>query len=243
MDAVIEINHLNKSFGANEVLKDINFQVNKGEVVCLIGSSGSGKSTLLRCINLLEKPSGGEILFRGENILDDKHEIEKYRTNLGMVFQQFNLFNNLNVLANCTIGQEKVLGRSKEEAKSTALKYLEVVGMARYQNAKPAQLSGGQKQRVAIARALSMNPEVMLFDEPTSALDPEMVKEVLAVMKNLAESGMTMLIVTHEMGFAKEVADRVLFLDGGVLVEDSSPEEFFTQPKSTRAQEFLNKVL
>lgn len=243
MTTVIEINHLNKSFGANEVLKDINFSVKKGEVVCLIGSSGSGKSTLLRCINLLEKPSGGEILFRGENILNDHHEIEKYRTNLGMVFQQFNLFNNLNVLANCTVGQQKVLSRSKEEAKEKALKLLEIVGMAKYQNAKPSQLSGGQKQRVAIARALSMDPEVMLFDEPTSALDPEMVGEVLKVMRMLANQGNTMLIVTHEMEFAKEVSDRIVFMDKGVIVEEGPPSQVLMNPVHERTKEFLKRTL
>ncbi|MDD3142266.1 MAG: ATP-binding cassette domain-containing protein, partial [Lachnospiraceae bacterium] len=186
MEKVIDIQHLSKSFGTNEVLKDIDFEVNKGEVVCIIGSSGSGKSTLLRCINLLEKPSGGKVIYNGENILDDKHDIYEYRSKLGMVFQQFNLFNNLNVLNNCMVGQIKVLGRSKEEAKNIAMKQLENVGMEQYITAKPRQLSGGQKQRVAIARALSMEPDVMLFDEPTSALDPEMVGEVLKVMKELA---------------------------------------------------------
>lgn len=203
MEKVIDIQHLSKYFGNHEVLKDIDFSVNKGEVVCIIGSSGSGKSTLLRCINLLEKPSGGKIIYKGENILDDKHDIYAYRTKLGMVFQQFNLFNNHKVLSNCVVGQIKVLKRSKEEAQKVAMKYLKVVGMEQYIDAKPRQLSGGQKQRVAIARALSMEPDVMLFDEPTSALDPEMVGEVLKVMKELAESGLTMLIVTHEMGFAK----------------------------------------
>ena len=189
MKKVIDIKHLNKSFGSHEVLKDINFSVDKGEVVCIIGSSGSGKSTLLRCINILEKPTGGEIIYNGENILDDNHNIYKYRTKLGMVFQQFNLFNNHNVLSNCVVGQMKVLNRSKEEAEKVAMKYLEVVGMGNFINAKPKQLSGGQKQRVAIARALSMEPDVILFDEPTSALDPEMVGEVLKVMKELAETG------------------------------------------------------
>ncbi|MBM6837979.1 amino acid ABC transporter ATP-binding protein, partial [Clostridium saudiense] len=217
MEKVIEVNHLSKSYGQNEVLKDIDFHVNKGEVVCIIGSSGSGKSTLLRCINLLEKPTGGEIIYNGENILNDNHDICKYRTKLGMVFQQFNLFNNHNVLSNCTVGQIDVLKKNKKEAEETALKYLKVVGMDEYINAKPKQLSGGQKQRVAIARALSMEPDVMLFDEPTSALDPEMVGEVLKVMKELAESGLTMLVVTHEMGFAREVSDRVVFMDKGVI--------------------------
>ncbi|NLL31105.1 MAG: amino acid ABC transporter ATP-binding protein, partial [Clostridiales bacterium] len=193
MEKVIEVKHLSKYFGDNKVLRDIDFSVNKGEVVCIIGSSGSGKSTLLRCINLLEKPTGGEIIYNGENILDDKHDIYKYRTKLGMVFQQFNLFNNHNVLSNCIVGQMKVLKRSKEEAEKIAMKYLKIVGMDKYINAKPKQLSGGQKQRVAIARALSMEPDVILFDEPTSALDPEMVGEVLKVMKELAGTGLTML--------------------------------------------------
>ncbi|QDQ02995.1 amino acid ABC transporter ATP-binding protein [Lysinibacillus fusiformis] len=241
--AVIQIEHLSKSFGRNQVLKDVNFQVEKGEVVCLIGSSGSGKSTLLRCINLLETPSGGEIIFKGENILDEKHNIQEYRTHLGMVFQQFNLFNNHNVLKNCTVGQIKVLKRSKEEAEKTALKYLEIVGMAQYVNAKPRQLSGGQKQRVAIARALSMNPEVMLFDEPTSALDPEMVGEVLKVMRQLADAGNTMLIVTHEMEFAKEVADRVVFMDKGVIVEEGAPSKVLVNPEHERTKEFLKRTL
>ncbi|WHY85725.1 amino acid ABC transporter ATP-binding protein [Neobacillus novalis] len=243
MEKVVEIQHLSKSFGSHEVLKDINFTVNKGEVVCIIGSSGSGKSTLLRCVNLLEKPSGGQIIYQGENILDNKHDITAYRTKLGMVFQQFNLFNNHNVLNNCTVGQMKVLKRSREEAEKVAMKYLQVVGMDRYVNAKPKQLSGGQKQRVAIARALSMEPDVMLFDEPTSALDPEMVGEVLKVMKELANSGLTMLIVTHEMGFAKEVSDRVVFMDKGVIAEEGSPEQIFNQPTQDRTKEFLKRTL
>lgn len=243
MEKVIDIQHLSKSFGTHEVLKDIDFSVNKGEVVCIIGSSGSGKSTLLRCVNLLEKPSGGEIIYNGENILDEKHDIYAYRTKLGMVFQQFNLFNNHNVLSNCVVGQIKVLKRSKEEAEKVALKYLKVVGMEQYINAKPKQLSGGQKQRVAIARALSMEPDVMLFDEPTSALDPEMVGEVLKVMKELAESGLTMLIVTHEMGFAKEVSDRVVFMDKGVIAEEGTPEQIFNNPTQERTKEFLKRTL
>lgn len=243
MEKIIEVKHLSKSFGDHEVLKDIDFSVNKGEVVCIIGSSGSGKSTLLRCINLLEKPSGGEIIYKDENILDDKHDIYKYRTKLGMVFQQFNLFNNHNVLSNCVVGQIKVLGRTKEEAEQVAMKYLDVVGMGNYINAKPKQLSGGQKQRVAIARALSMEPDVMLFDEPTSALDPEMVGEVLKVMKELAETGLTMLIVTHEMDFAREVSDRVVFMDKGVIVEEGAPEEIFNNPKEERTREFLKRTL
>ncbi|MEH7343502.1 amino acid ABC transporter ATP-binding protein [Bacillus sp. JJ1532] len=243
MEKVIEVQHLSKSFGSHEVLKDIDFSVNKGEVVCIIGSSGSGKSTLLRCINLLEKPSGGQIIYHGENILDDKHDIHAYRTKLGMVFQQFNLFNNHTVLSNCVVGQVKVLKRSKEEAEKIAMKYLKVVGMDQYVNAKSKQLSGGQKQRVAIARALSMEPDVMLFDEPTSALDPEMVGEVLKVMKELAETGLTMLIVTHEMEFAREVSDRIVFMDKGVIAEEGTPEQIFNQPTQERTREFLKRTL
>ncbi|WNS76089.1 amino acid ABC transporter ATP-binding protein [Bacillus sp. DTU_2020_1000418_1_SI_GHA_SEK_038] len=243
MEKVIEVQHLSKSFGSHEVLKDIDFSVNKGEVVCIIGSSGSGKSTLLRCINLLEKPSGGQIIYHGENILDDKHDIHAYRTKLGMVFQQFNLFNNHTVLSNCVVGQVKVLKRSKEEAEKIAMKYLKVVGMDQYVNAKSKQLSGGQKQRVAIARALSMEPDVMLFDEPTSALDPEMVGEVLKVMKELAETGLTMLIVTHEMEFAREVSDRIVFMDKGVIAEEGTPEQIFNHPTQERTREFLKRTL
>ena len=242
MEKVIEIKHLNKCFGTHEVLKDIDFSVNKGEVVCIIGSSGSGKSTLLRCVNLLEKPTVGEIIYNGENILDDDHDIYEYRRKLGMVFQQFNLFNNHNVLSNCVVGQMKVLKRSKEEAEKVARKYLEVVGMEKYVNAKPKQLSGGQKQRVAIARALSMEPDVMLFDEPTSALDPEMVGEVLKVMKDLAKTGLTMLIVTHEMQFANEVADRVVFMDKGVIEEEGTAEQIFNNPTKERTKEFLKRT-
>ncbi|MGG3885035.1 amino acid ABC transporter ATP-binding protein [Brevibacillus panacihumi] len=243
METIIDIQHLNKSFGTHQVLRDINFSVHKGEVVSIIGSSGSGKSTLLRCINLLEKPSGGQIIYRGENILDEKHDIFAYRRHLGMVFQQFNLFNNHNVLNNCVVGQVKVLKRSREEAEKVAMKYLQVVGMDKYINAKPKQLSGGQKQRVAIARALSMDPDVMLFDEPTSALDPEMVGEVLKVMKELAGSGLTMLIVTHEMEFAKDVSDRVVFMDKGVIAEEGSPDQIFNHPTQERTKEFLARTL
>ncbi|WP_338472239.1 amino acid ABC transporter ATP-binding protein [Niallia sp. XMNu-256] len=243
MDTVIEVQHLSKSFGPREVLRDIDFSVKKGEVVCIIGSSGSGKSTLLRCINLLEKPSGGQIIYHGENILDDQHDANAYRTKLGMVFQQFNLFNNHNVLNNCVVGQVKVLKRSKEEAEKIAMKYLKVVGMDQFINAKPKQLSGGQKQRVAIARALSMEPDVMLFDEPTSALDPEMVEEVLKVMKELVQSGLTMLIVTHEMEFAKEVSDRVVFMDKGVIAEEGTPQQIFENPIQERTREFLKRTL
>ena len=243
METIVEVQHLSKSFGANQVLKDINFSVHKGEVVCVIGASGSGKSTLMRCINLLERPSGGRVIYKGEDILDDKHDVYQYRQKLGMVFQQFNLFNNHDVLSNCTVGQIKLLKRSKVEAEEVAMNYLRVVGMEQYINAKPRQLSGGQKQRVAIARALSMDPDVMLFDEPTSALDPETVGEVLKVMKQLAESGLTMLVVTHEMGFAKEVADRVIFMDSGVIAEEGSPEQIFNNPLQERTREFLKRIL
>lgn len=243
MEKIIEVQHLSKSFGTHEVLKDIDFTVKSGEVVCIIGSSGSGKSTLLRCINLLEQPTGGKIIYKGENILDDKHDIYQYRTKLGMVFQQFNLFNNHNVLSNCVVGQIKILKRTQKEAEEVAMKFLKVVGMDQYIKAKPKQLSGGQKQRVAIARALSMEPDVLLFDEPTSALDPEMVGEVLKVMKELADNGLTMLVVTHEMGFAKEVSDRVVFMDQGVIVEEGSPEQIFQNPTQERTKEFLKRTL
>jgi putative lysine transport system ATP-binding protein len=243
MEKVIEIKNLSKSYGANEVLKNIGFSVNHGEVVSIIGSSGSGKSTMLRCINLLETPSGGQIYYRGQNILDGNYDIHSYRTKLGMVFQQFNLFENHNVLSNCVVGQVTVLKRSKEEAEQIARKYLGVVGMEGYINAKPKQLSGGQKQRVAIARALSMEPDVLLFDEPTSALDPEMVGEVLKVMKELAHSGLTMLVVTHEMDFAREVSDRVVFMDKGVIAEEGTPEQIFNEPKQERTREFLKRTL
>ena len=243
MTAIIEITHLKKNFGENEVLKDINLAVNKGEVLTIIGSSGSGKSTLLRCINLLEKPTSGTILYKGENVLTKNYNLPNYRTHLGMVFQSFNLFNNMNVLENCVSGQVTVLKRSKEEAKKIALENLEKVGMGRYVVAKPAQLSGGQKQRVAIARSLSMDPDVMLFDEPTSALDPEMVGEVLLTMKALAETGLTMVIVTHEMGFARDVSDRVIFMDKGVIAEEGTPEDIFVHPKEQRTKAFLARVL
>ncbi|MEK5382836.1 amino acid ABC transporter ATP-binding protein [Niallia sp. FSL W8-0635] len=243
MEQIINIQHLNKSYGTHEVLRDINFSVNKGEVVSIIGSSGSGKSTLLRCINLLEKASGGQIFYHAENILDNNLNVADYRKHLGMVFQQFNLFNNHNVLKNCVVGQVKVLKRSKEEAEKMAMHYLKVVGMDKYINAKPKQLSGGQKQRVAIARALSMSPDVMLFDEPTSALDPEMVGEVLKVMKDLANSGQTMIIVTHEMEFAKEVSDRVIFMDKGVIAEEGTPDQIFHNPTQIRTREFLKRTL
>lgn len=240
---VVTIKHLNKVFGTHEVLKDISFSVQSGEVVTIIGSSGSGKSTLLRCVNLLEKPTSGEILYNGKNILDEDTNIYEYRTHLGMVFQQFNLFNNLNVLENCTVGPIKVLKKSKEEAEEIAKGFLEKVGMSAYLNARPRQLSGGQKQRVAIARALSMQPDVLLFDEPTSALDPEMVNEVLETMKSLAHTGLTMIIVTHEMEFARDVSDRVIFMDKGVIAEEGTAEQIFTNPQKERTKEFLMRVL
>lgn len=240
---IIKVNHLSKSFGQNEVLKDINFTVDEGEVVTIIGSSGSGKSTLLRCINLLEDPSGGEILYRDANVLDNKYNPNKYRSRIGMVFQSFNLFNNLDVLGNCTVGPIKVLGKNKAETEQLALKYLEQVGMKQYINARPNQLSGGQQQRVAIARALTMQPDVMLFDEPTSALDPEMVGEVLRVMRDLAESGLTMIIVTHEMEFARDVSDRVVFMDKGVIAEEGSPQQLFINPQEERTLKFLERFL
>ena len=243
MENVIDIRHLRKSFGAHEVLKDIDFSVGKGEVACIIGSSGSGKSTLLRCINLLETPDAGEILFHGKNVLSGDVSLGNYHARVGMVFQQFNLFNNMTVLKNCMVGQMKVLKRNAEESRVNALKYLQRVGMEPFINAKPRQLSGGQKQRVAIARALAMDPEVLLFDEPTSALDPEMVGEVLEVMKALAREGMTMVVVTHEMGFAREVADRVMFMDEGKVMEENTPENLFGNPQTQRAQEFLSKLL
>lgn len=242
-EKIIEINHLRKIFGENEVLKDISITINKGEVVTIIGSSGSGKSTLLRCINLLEKPTGGEIIYNGDNVLSPKYNLPKYRTNVGMVFQSFNLFTNMNVLENCISGQTTVLKRSKEEARKIALENLEKVGMERYIEAKPSQLSGGQKQRVAIARALSMNPDVILFDEPTSALDPEMVGEVLSTIKDLAHTGLTMIIVTHEMEFAKDVSDRVIFMDKGVIAEEGTSDDIFVHPKEERTKEFLSRIL
>ena len=242
-EKVIEIRHLRKSFGDHEVLNDINFGVEKGEVVSVIGSSGSGKSTMLRCINLLETPTDGEILFHGQNIQSKEVSLKQYRAKVGMVFQQFNLFDNMSVLKNCTVGQMRVLKRSKEEAEKIALDFLGKVGMSQFINARPRQLSGGQKQRVAIARTLAMSPEVILFDEPTSALDPEMVGEVLTVMKKLADSGFTMIVVTHEMAFAKDVSDRVVFMDSGLIAEEGSPKEIFENPKLPRTREFLARIL
>lgn len=242
-DNIIEIKNLQKSFGEHEVLKGIDLNVRRGEVVSIIGASGSGKSTMLRCLNLLETPSSGDILYMGESILDKKFDIAKYRAKVGMVFQQFNLFNNMSVLENCVLGQMKVLKRGREEAEKTASEYLNRVGMGAFIKARPAQLSGGQKQRVAIARALAMNPDVLLFDEPTSALDPEMVGEVLSVMKTLAKTGLTMLVVTHEMQFAKDVSTRVIFMDKGVVAEDASPDVIFDNPRNPRTREFLYRVL
>ncbi|MBC5580054.1 amino acid ABC transporter ATP-binding protein [Anaerofilum sp. BX8] len=241
MEEVIRIQGLRKSFGANEILKGVDFSVRRGEVVCLIGASGSGKSTMLRCINLLETPSGGEICFRGQNVLELGKERRAYCAKLGMVFQSFNLFDNLTVLQNCVMPQLRVLRKGKSQAEQTAREYLAKVGMEQYANAKPRQLSGGQKQRVAIARALSMEPEAMLFDEPTSALDPEMVGEVLKVIRDLADTGLTMLIVTHEMAFAREVADRIVFMADGVIVEQGPPEQIFDHPQQERTRQFLSR--
>ena len=240
---ILEIRHLSKTFGTHAVLKDIDFAVNQGDVISIIGASGSGKSTLLRCINLLETLTTGEILFHGEDVTRGKINPSSYRAKVGMVFQSFNLFNNMNVLANCMIGQQKVSRIPKEEAKKRALYYLNKVGMAPYINARPDQISGGQKQRVAIARALAMEPEVLLFDEPTSALDPEMVGEVLDVMKTLARDQMTMLVVTHEMAFARDVSTHVVYMADGVIEEEGSPEKIFSNPESLRTREFLRRVL
>lgn len=239
--SLIEVSHLKKSFGANDVLHDINFSVEPGDVISVIGSSGSGKSTMLRCINLLEKPTGGSVSFHGKNISEKGVSLAEYRSKVIMVFQSFNLFNNMSVLKNCTVGVQKVLKLSKGEAEARAEKYLSKVGMSAYKNAKPRQLSGGQKQRVAIARALCMEPEVILFDEPTSALDPEMVGEVLAVMKSLAKDGLTMIVVTHEMAFARDVSKKVIFMDGGYIEEEGSPEQIFGAPEKARTKEFLSR--
>ena len=238
---IIEVRHLSKSFGTHEVLRDIDFTVKKGDVTSIIGASGSGKSTLLRCINLLENPSSGEILYHGENVVRRGFNAAAYRSHVGMVFQSFNLFNNMTVLENCIVGQVKVLKKSREEARQHALYYLEKVGMAPYINAKPRQISGGQKQRVAIARALAMDPEVLLFDEPTSALDPEMVGEVLTVMQSLAQEGMTMLVVTHEMAFARDVSTRVVYMNQGVICEEGTPEEVFGNPQKQETKDFLTR--
>lgn len=241
-ERIIKVKNLKKNFGKHEVLKGINFSVKKGDITTIIGASGSGKSTLLRCINLLENPTDGEIMYNGENILNSKN-VPAYRAKVGMVFQNFNLFENMNVLQNCMVGLRKVLKMNKEEAKERSLYYLEKVGMTPYINAKPRQLSGGQKQRVAIARALAMQPDVLLFDEPTSALDPQMVGEVLAVIKKLAEEGLTMIIVTHEMAFAKEISNHVVFMHNGVIAEEGNSERIFVNPKKTETKEFLQRFI
>ena len=238
-ETILQIKHLSKSFGSHEVLRDIDFNVKRGDVTSILGASGSGKSTLLRCINLLETPTSGEILYHGDNVVRRGFNAAAYRSRVGMVFQSFNLFNNMTVLENCIVGQVKVLKKSREEAKQHALYYLEKVGMAPYINAKPRQISGGQKQRVAIARALAMDPEILLFDEPTSALDPEMVGEVLEVMHDLAKEGITMLVVTHEMAFARDVSNHVVFMSNGVIAEEGRPDEFFGNPKTQEAKDFL----
>ena len=242
-DAIISVKDLSKSFGDHEVLRKIDFHVNPGEIICIVGSSGSGKSTLLRCINKLEKQTSGKIMYHGKEIGDVQREINEYRSIVGMVFQSFNLFNNMTVLENCMLCTRKVLHLPKEEAFDRAIMHLKKVGMAPFINAKPSQLSGGQKQRVAIARSLCMNPEVLLFDEPTSALDPEMVGEVLNVMKELATTGLTMIIVTHEMAFARDVSTRTIFMDQGYIVEDAAPTELFINPKNVRTREFLSRYL
>ena len=242
-NVLIKVENLHKSFGKLEVLKGINAEIDKGDVMVVIGASGSGKSTFLRCLNLLEEPTGGTITFEGVDITDSKVDINKHRQKMGMVFQQFNLFPHKTVLKNLTLGPTKLLKQSKKEAEANAMRLLERVGLADKANAYPNQLSGGQKQRVAIVRALAMNPDAMLFDEPTSALDPEMVGEVLEVMKQLAKEGMTMVVVTHEMGFAREVGTEVVFVDEGVIVEQAPPKEFFENPKNPRLKDFLSKVL
>ncbi len=242
-EVVVRIENLTKSFDELEVLRGVNVNVHRGEVVVILGPSGSGKSTLLRCVNLLETPTSGKIFFEDTEITDPKVDINQVRSKLGMVFQSFNLFGNMSVLKNCVVGQVKVLGRARREAEEKALMYLEKVGMAPYRDARPAQLSGGQQQRVAIARALAMDPEVLLFDEPTSALDPEMVGEVLGVMRDLAASGLTMLVVTHEMAFARDVSHRVIFMDAGVIAEDGAPQEIFVNPRQARTREFLSRIL
>ena len=242
-DVILEVKHLSKSFGSNEVLKDIDFTVCRGDVISIIGASGSGKSTLLRCLNLLETPTTGEILYHDQNIVGGRVNAPAYRAKVGMVFQSVNLFNNMNVLENCMVGQVKVLKRKKDEAKANAMRYLEKVGMAPYINAKPRQLSGGQKQRVAIARALAMEPELLLFDEPTSALDPQMVGEVLEVMRTLAKEGLTMIIVTHEMAFARDVSSHVVFMAGGVIAEEGDPHKIFEHPENQLTREFLGRFM
>ena len=240
-DVILEVSHLEKSFGSHDVLRDISFQVAKGDVVSVIGASGSGKSTMLSCVNLLETPTGGSILYHGEDITDPKINVPAYRSKVGMVFQSFNLFNNMTVLENCMVGQIKVAGRKKEEAEEKAMAYLKKVDMDAYINAKPRQLSGGQKQRVAIARALAMEPEILLFDEPTSALDPQMVGEVLNIMRQLAQEGLTMIVVTHEMAFARDISSHVIFMSDGVIEEEGTAQEVFLEPKSEKTKEFLSR--
>lgn len=240
---IFKINNLKKSFGTHQVLKDISFKVEKEEIISIIGSSGSGKSTLLRCLNLLETPTSGQITYLGQDILKPKFDINHYRAKVGMVFQSFNLFNNLSVLNNCIIPQETVLKRDHETAKNNAIQNLQSIGMSQFLEAKPFQLSGGQKQRVAIARAVSMNPDVLLFDEPTSALDPEMVDEVLNAMKKLAEIGLTMIIVSHEMQFVKDISHEILFMDNGIILEHGSPYQIFEHPKEKRTKDFLKRFL
>ena len=240
-ELIVSVCDLQKAFGEREILKGISFDIHRGDVICIIGPSGSGKSTLIRCVNFLEHPTGGHIEYRGKDVMQAFKKLPLYRTKVGMVFQSFNLFNNMTVLENCMVGQVKVLGKNKEEAKATALKYLKHVGMDSYVNAKPHQLSGGQKQRVAIARALALEPEVLLMDEPTSALDPEMVGEVLRVIRDLAKEGFTMVIVTHEMAFARDVSNRVIFIDQGVIAEEGEPKELFSNPKNQRTRDFLSR--
>ena len=240
-ELIVSVCDLQKAFGEREILKGISFDIHRGDVTCIIGPSGSGKSTLIRCVNFLEHPTGGHIEYRGKDVMQAFKKLPLYRTKVGMVFQSFNLFNNMTVLENCMVGQVKVLGKNKEEAKATALKYLKHVGMDSYVNAKPHQLSGGQKQRVAIARALALEPEVLLMDEPTSALDPEMVGEVLRVIRNLAKEGFTMVIVTHEMAFARDVSNHVIFIDQGVIAEEGAPSQLFANPKNQRTRDFLSR--
>ena len=242
-EKILEIRHLSKAFGKNVVLRDIDFSVKQGDVTCIIGASGSGKSTLLRCINFLEEPTTGDIIYHGKSMMEQRINEAAYRAKVGMVFQSFNLFNNMTVLQNCMVGQEKVLKKDKETARRNAMYFLDKVGMAPYINAKPRQLSGGQKQRVAIARALAMEPEGLLFDEPTSALDPQMVGEVLAVMRKLADEGLTMMIVTHEMAFARDVSNHVVYMAGGVIVEEGEPKQVFGHPQSAQTKEFLSRFV
>lgn len=242
-ELVLQVQHLSKSFGSHEILRDIDFSVHAGDVTSIIGASGSGKSTLLRCINLLETPSDGHILFHGQDMAGRHTNAAAYRAKVGMVFQSFNLFNNMTVLQNCMVGQIKVLKKKPDEAREMALRYLRQVGMAPYINARPQQLSGGQKQRVAIARALAMQPEILLFDEPTSALDPEMVGEVLSVMRQLAKEGMTMLVVTHEMAFACDISTHVVYMNGGVICEEGTPQQIFNNPQKAETRDFLARFI